>query len=122
MDKVLPRIQKIHNPALPGKALLLLPEGELVRWPVRVPMPAIGDVFSGTAVWVPLHLRPAVLALLFGASLARCDAARQIAEDQLQRQRILHRIYSISYVKQLLGGAKRVEPAVRKQIEAAGGS
>lgn len=122
MDKVLPCVQRIHNPLLPGSALLLLPERLLVRWPVRVPVPAIGAPFSGTVVHVPRHLREAVLTLLFDpSSLARCDAAKRIAEQPKDRRCILGRIYSKSYVKELLRGANRVEPELREQIQAAGG-
>lgn len=122
MDKVLPRVQRIHNPTLPGAPLLLLPERLLVRWPVRVSMPAIGDPFSGTAVSVPPHLREVVLTLLFSPSaLARCDAAKRLAEDQTSRRRILLRVYSRPYVQQLLASANRIEPELREQIEAVGG-
>ena len=121
MDKILPRVQTIHNPVLPGAPLLLLPDRVLVRWPVRQPHPALGEPFSGVAVSVPPHLRAAVWTLLFGAcAVARCEAARRIADNPLCRRRILHRIYSKSYVQQLLAGADRVQPEQRAQLEAAG--
>lgn len=122
MDKVLPRIQRIHNPPLPGTPLLLLPERILVRWPLRAPMPVIGEPFSGTAVSVPPHLRQVVMDLLFSPNaLERCDAAKRLAEDQVSRRRVLYQIYSRPYVQQLLASATRIEPELREQIEAAGG-
>lgn len=122
MDKPIPSIQRIHSPLLPGAPLLLLPERHLVRWPVREPPPAIGEPFRGTAVSVPRHLREVVLTLLFSSSaLARCDAAKRIAGDPDFRRRILLRIYSRSYVQQLLASANRIEPELREQIEAVGG-
>lgn len=122
MDKVLPQVRRIHNPLLPGNPLLLLPERVLVRWPVRVPAPIIGDKFDGVTVAVPNHLQELVWTLLFGASpLARCDAAKQLAEEPTNRRRILLRIYSRPYVQQLLATANRIEPAFREKVEAVGG-
>lgn len=121
MVKALHCVQKINNPVLRGRPLLLLPEGLLVRWPDRVPMPEVGDWFEGTAVTVPVHLRDVVMALLFGTSaLARCDAAKRIAQNKEHRRRILSRIYSRSYVQQALASAQRIEPAVREHLEAMG--
>ena len=120
MDKVLPQIQRIHNPLLPGNPLLLMPERVLVRWPVRVPSPTIGDTFDGVTVAVPGALEPVVWTLLFGACpLARCDAAKQLAEETTNRRRILLRIYSRPYVQQLLAAANRIE--LRETVEAVGG-
>ncbi|MEZ4308133.1 MAG: hypothetical protein R3F14_08820 [Polyangiaceae bacterium] len=82
----------------------------------------MGDAFSGVSVSVPMHLREAVLCLLFGPSpLARCDAAKRLAESKLDRRRILLRIFSRPYVQQLLASAERLEPELRAQIEARGG-
>lgn len=122
MANTVVHVQKINNPVLRGKPLLLLPEGLLVRWPDRVPMPEVGATFQGTAVTVPAHLREVVMALLFGASpLARCDAARRLAQNKQHRRRILSQIFSRSYVQQAVASAERIEPAMRKELEAMGG-
>ncbi|MFO0589894.1 MAG: hypothetical protein U0441_20300 [Polyangiaceae bacterium] len=122
MDKVLPQVRRIHNPLLPGNPLLLMPERVLVRWPVRVPSPTVGDMFEGVTVAVPGALEPAVWTLLFGTCpLARCDAAKQLAEEPTNRRRILLRIYSRPYVQQLLATANRIEPELRETVEAVGG-
>lgn len=123
MVKALYRVQTIHNPVLRGKPLLLLPEGLLVRWPDRVPMPGIGDWFMGTAVTVPPQVHETVLALLFGSSaLVRCDAAKRLARNKEHRKRILSRVYSRPYVQQMLASVERIEPDVREQLEAEGES
>ncbi|MFO0591861.1 MAG: hypothetical protein U0441_30215 [Polyangiaceae bacterium] len=120
MDKVLPKVRRIHNPLLPGNPLLLTPERVLVRWPARVPSPTIGDTFAGVTVAVPGPLEPLVWTLLFGACpFARCDAAKQLAEEPTNRRRILLRIYSRPYVQQLLATANRIE--LRGTLEAVGG-
>lgn len=118
----LPRILSIHNPVLPGAPLLLWPDGVLVRWHPRSPIPELGSPYTGTRVVVPTSLREIVYVLLFGSNaLSRCDAAARIAREPGQRARILCRIYSKSYVKQLLAGAQRLDSATRSQIEATGG-
>ena len=111
-------VQRVHNPVLAGPALILLPEGLLVRWPPRSAVPAIGAPFSGTAVHVPEGLREAVLTLLFGASaLSRCDAAKRIAAVPSHRARILHRIYSKSYVVQLISASNWADESVRARLD-----
>lgn len=121
MTKGLYRIERIHKTVLRGNPLLLLPEGLLVRWPERVELPAIGDSVGGVAVFVPPHLHETVMTLLFDASpLARCDAARQLARNKETRKRVLERIYSRSFVQQVVATAERLEPEIREQIEAMG--
>lgn len=121
MVKALYRVQIIHNPTLKGKPLLLLPEGLLVRWPERVPTPQIGDLVMGTAVTVPLQVRDAVMTVLFSASpLARCDAAKRLAQNKEHRRRILSRLFSASLVQKMVTSADRLDPEVRAQIEAMG--
>lgn len=120
MVKVLPQIRRIHNPLLPGNPLLLMPERVLVRWPLRVRAPTIGDIFEGITVAVPGALEPVVWTLLFGACpIARCDAAKQLAKEPTNRRRILLRIYSRPYVQQLLATANRIE--LREMVEVVSG-
>lgn len=121
MDKVLPVIARIHTPLLHGEPLMLLPARLLVRWPRWMPVPAIGERFSGLALAVPDHLFDAVITLLCGSALARCDAAMRIAQEPNGRKRILLRVYSRPYVQGLLAGARRIQPELRQQIEAVGG-
>lgn len=117
----LPRVQSIHNPPARGKALLLLPEGLLLRWPDREPLPAIGTEFEGTAVRVPPHLRSALLAVLFApSSLERCEAAKRIAVNKIHRRNILAPIFSRTYVQKMLATAERLDPAQRAQLAAKG--
>jgi hypothetical protein len=122
MAKGLHRVQSIHSAVLRGNPLLLSPEGLLVRWPDRVPMPEIGAWVEGTAVTVPPQLRETVMTLLFGASpLARCDAAQRLAQNKEHRKRILSRMFSRSFVQQALASAERIEPWMRAEIEAIDG-
>jgi hypothetical protein len=121
MSKGLHRVQSIHNTVLRGKPLLLLPAGLLVRWPDRVPMPEIGALIDGTAVNVPPQLHEAVMTVLFGPSpLARCDAAKRLAQSKEHRRRILLRMFSRSFVQKAIASAERIEPAARAQIHAMG--
>jgi len=114
-----PIVRRIHNPVLPGASLLLLREGLLVRWPARTPLPAIGDPFTGRVVDVPPELADTVQTLLFGSSpIARCDAAKQLAQTRQTRTRILLRIYSRSYAQHLLAAADRLVPEIREKIAA----
>lgn len=115
------RVGGIHNPVLRGPALLLWPEGLLVRWPDRTPLPVIGAVFVGRVVEVPPELAETVRALLFSqAAIERCEAARRLAETKQTRARILLRIFSKPYVQQLLAAAKRLTPEVREHLSATG--
>lgn len=110
-------VRQIHNPVLPGQALLLQPEGLLVRWPARTPLPAIGDAFTGRVIDVPPELAETVQTLLFGQSpIARCDAAKELAATRPTRTRILLRIYSRSYAQHLLAAAVRLPPEVREKL------
>ena len=126
MDKArpLPRVQSIHNPVLKGKVLLLLPEGLLVRWPERVPMPLVGEDYAGDVVRVPdqpEHLRETVLAVLFAeTTLTRCDAVRRLAANKHHRRTILQRLFSRGYVQKMLASAERLQPEQRRQLAAQG--
>lgn len=117
----LPCVQSIHNPPARGKALLLLPEGLLLRWPDREPLPAIGDEFVGTVVSVPPHLRRALLLVLFSPDpLERCEAAERIAASKTHRRNILAPIFSRTYVQKMLAAAERLDPEQRAQLAAKG--
>lgn len=123
MDKAqpLPTVQRIHNPCLKGKALLLLPEGLLVRWPEREPLPLVGAEYTGTIVRVPPPLRELVLTVLFGSTtLERCDAARHLAANKAHRRAILARLFSRSYLHKMLASAERLPPEERQQLTAQG--
>lgn len=117
----LPCVQSIHNPPARGKALLLLPEGLLLRWPDREPLPAKGDEFVGTVVRVPPHLRAALLAVLFSpSSLERCEAAKRIAANKIHRRNVLAPIFSRTYVQKMLATAERMDPEQRAELAAKG--
>ncbi len=123
MDKAqpLPTVQRIHNPVLKGKPLLILPEGLLVRWPERVPLPLIGAEYSGAIVRVPPPLREQVLTVLFGpTTLERCDAAKRLAANKVHRRTILARLFSRSYLHKMLASAERLPPEERQQLTAQG--
>ncbi|MEZ4301578.1 MAG: hypothetical protein R3B70_41980 [Polyangiaceae bacterium] len=123
MSKSLYRVEGIHNPVLPGKPLLLQPGGLLVRWPARVPMPQVGDWFSGTAITVPPNLRETVLTLLFAAgAIDKCEAARRLAQNKDHRRYILCRVYSRPYVQHMLSSIERLGDDQRRQLEAMGES
>ncbi len=111
-------VQRIHNPLLTGPALLLMPEGLLVRWPARKSHPPIGSGYSGRTIEVPANLRETVLTLLFGENaFARCDAAKRLAETKASRQHILLRVFSRSYIQQLLASAIRIPAEERAALE-----
>ncbi|MBK8254927.1 MAG: hypothetical protein IPK82_19995 [Polyangiaceae bacterium] len=110
-------VSAIHNPIAHGASLLLLPAGLLVRWPPRVPMPAVGDHVQATALTVDESTAKAVIDLLFGATvLQRCDAAIRLAKKRENRSKILGKIYHRSYVH-LLVKLGRSGPRVRAWIE-----
>lgn len=117
MAKALYRVESIHNPTLKGKPLLLLPEGMLVRWPERTPMPEVGHDFAGTAVVVPLYVREAVMTVLFSPDpVARCEAAGRLAENKEHRRRILNRLFGDSLVQKMVTSAERLDSELRAQI------
>lgn len=123
MDKArsLPRVQSVHNPPARGKALLLLPEGLLLRWPDREPIPAIGAEFVGVVVRVPPDLRETVLIALFSPnSLERCEAVTRLAANKVYRRTILTRIFSRTYVQKMLASVERLDPEQRAKLAAKG--
>lgn len=123
MDKArsFPRVQSVHNPPARGKALLLLPEGLLLRWPDREPIPEIGAEFVGTVVRVPAELRETVLIALFSKnSLERCEAVRRLAANKVYRRTILARIFSRTYVQKMLASMERLDPEQRAKLTAKG--
>ena len=110
-----PPVRSIHNPLLPGPPLMILPEGTLVRWPVRLARPALGTAFEG----VTIEAKPDQLAmletLLFSEdALARCDAAKALPFP------LLRRAYSYSQAKSLCDASERLAPEVREQIRESG--
>jgi hypothetical protein len=118
-----PCIKSIHSPLLPGRPLLILPAGLLVRWPTRVPLPSLGDTYAGDTVRVPPDLRDRVQTLLFGTCpYARCKAARLLSDNKEHRKRILLRIYSRPYVQHMLAVADRLCAERQEQLQAKGES
>lgn len=62
-----------------GDPVLLQPDGVLVRWPHGEAVPTVGDAFQGAAVHVNRpEQREALIKLVRGNVLERCDAADQL--------------------------------------------
>ena len=122
MTKERPRpcIHHVHNPLLRGKALLFQPEGVLIRWPDKEPVPAIGADFTGTAVHVPPEILEPVLTLLFGrCALARSDAAKRLARRARYR-RLLEALFSRSYVQKFLACNTTLDDKAREKLRGEG--
>lgn len=102
-------IREINRP-VEGAPVLLLPGGELVRWPRHLPLPQIGEVFKGTAVMVREDQRQAVDDLLRGNVLQRCDAAQTLPIE------IVRAFCSYSAAMNLRRVSQRLCPRLREHV------
>ena len=68
-----PPVRSIHDPLLPGAALMILPAGMLVRWPARRARPALGSAFEGVTIDVNPEQLPTVQTLLFSEDALDLD-------------------------------------------------
>lgn len=110
-----PPVRSIHDPLLPGAALMILPAGMLVRWPARRARPALGSAFEGVTIDVNPEQLPTVQTLLFSEdALARCDAAKALPFG------LLRRAYSYQQAKGLCDASERLAPEIREQIRESG--
>lgn len=107
------RIRSVNNPLARGKALLLVPDACLIRWPGNVAVPDVGAAYTyeGDRVFVTPEQAALVRRVLLAPdALDRCDAAAAL---QLE---ILVKVYSYQQANHMRHIAEHLCPELREHV------
>ena len=107
------RIRSINNPLARGKALLLVPDACLIRWPGNVAVPDVGAAYAYDADRVFVTPEQAALVrrvLLAPDALDRCDAAAALPLE------ILVKVYSYQQANHMRHIAGHLCPELREHV------